>query len=201
MGTLFSSTNVGEKISFGGTGSKYNGDKSHPGYNQTFSGNSLNLILQKNHALPTDIDTDNIIARGASFDWSENYNILPVIEYNTYFIQEQVVGLHELGKGTLATFEVLRIGDSLPNAKTLPYDSEITMLEVVGDDHPAKGTVLNVFYGVRITGQSGGFNPNALASRHVNLSYRYRLPGKEYKALVNDAKYPGDVQGDVQLTQ
>jgi hypothetical protein len=197
MGDLFSRTNTGERLSFKNSGSKYLGDKKNPAYNQTFSGNSLNLILQKNHVLPTDIDADNLIARGASFDWSENYNILPVIEYNTYFVQEQVVGLHELGKGTLGTFEVLRVGDALPSAKTLAYESEITMLEVVGDDHPQKGTVLNVWYGVRVIGQSGAFNPQTLASRQVNLTYRYRLPGKEYKALVNDARYPGDVQGNI----
>lgn len=201
MPSLISSTNTGEHIDFGGTGSKYTGDKNHPNYNQTFSGSSLNLILQKNHLLPTDIDTDNIVARGASFEWSENYHMLPVLEYNTHFVQEQVTGLMEPGQGKLATFEVLRIGDALPNVKTLPFESEITMLEVVGDDHPQKGTVLNVFYGVRVTGQSGGFNPQSLAQRQVGLSYRYRLPGKEYKALVRDAKYPGDVQGGVTLVQ
>jgi hypothetical protein len=52
---------------------------------------------------------------------------------------------------------------------------------------------------MRIVGQSGGFNPTGLASRNISLSYRYRLPGKDYKALVRDAKYPGKVEANVSL--
>jgi hypothetical protein len=122
-GLLGFNTNQGEKIRFNGTGSKYIGDKNKPVYNQTWSGNSLNLILQKNHLLPIDIEPDNLIARGASFDWSENYNILAVLEYNTYFIQEQVLGIQDLGRGSINTFEILRIGDAMPSVKTLPYET------------------------------------------------------------------------------
>lgn len=62
MPSLFNQQDTGEYVSLNGVGSKYTGDKSHPNYNQTYSGSSLNLILQKNHLLPTDVDTDNMIA-------------------------------------------------------------------------------------------------------------------------------------------
>lgn len=190
---------TGEKVRFSNTGTKFTGEKNSNLYNRVWSGNSLNLIFQKNHLLPIDIDPQNIIARGANFDWQENYNILPVVEYNEYFIQEQVIGLQELGKGSVSTWEILRINDNLPSVKTLAHESEMTVLEVVGDQHPQRGLVLNVFYGVRIIGQSGGFSPTGLAGRNVSLTYRYRLPGKDYKALVKDAKYAGGVEANVPL--
>lgn len=194
---FFDST--GEKVTFSSTGTKYTGDKNANVYNRVWSGNSLNLVFQKNHLLPIDIDPHNLVARGANFDWSENYNILAVVEYNTYHIQEQVLGLQELGRGSVSTFEFLRLGDNMPNVKTLAHESEITVLEVVGDQHPQRGMVLNVFYGVRIVAQAGGFTPTSIASRNINITYRYRLPGKDYKALVKDAKYPGSVQPNVPL--
>ncbi len=191
--------NQGERITFSRLGTKYEGDRNAPLYNKTYSGNSLNMIFLKNHRLPTDIDPANFIGRGASFNWSETYNIMPVVEYNTYFIQEQVIGLQELGRGGLDTFEILHIGDNLPSVKTLAFESEITALEVVGEDHPQHGTVLNAFYGCLVTQQSGSFNPTALAQRSFSISYRYRLPGKDYKALVPSSNYPGNVKPGIPL--
>lgn len=187
-------TGGGERITFNRTGVKYTGSITNPVYNQVYSGNSLNLIIQKNRQLPIDVEPDNVIGRGASFDWNESYNILPVVEYNTYFIQEQVIGMQDLGRGSIGTFEILRIGDNLPTVKTLPHESEMTIFEQVGDDHPNKGMVLNVFFGCRFTGQSGGFNPTGIVGRNASLSYRYRLTGKDYKAISGSSPYPGGVE-------
>jgi len=182
------------RISFNRKAAAFLGDINNAHYNQSFAGNALKITITKNVALPSDVDFKNVVARGQNFDYSETYQILPVLEWDTYFIQEIVLGMQEMGTFSIAAMFTLRLNDSLPNVKSLPFESEMQALQTVGQDSPNHGEVLNSWWGCRFVGRSSSQTPNGIVMDNIRGVYRYRLPGKEWKLINPSAIYPGDTK-------
>jgi len=181
------------RISFNKKGTKYDGDIKNGIYNQSYAGNALSVLFTRTVAIPSDVDPKNIIARGQNFNWNETYQILPVLEWDTYFYQEIVLGMQDMGSFDVALMFTLRLNDSLPTVRTLAWETEMQILQNVGQDHPQAGLVLNVWYGGRFVGRGGTMSPNGLYMDSVRGIYRYRLSGKDWKYLNADSYYPGVV--------
>ena len=182
------------KITFNRQAAKYLGDKNANVYNQHYAGNSLKCTFLRGTPLPSDIDPKNLIARGSDFSFRESYQLLPVIEWNTYFVQELVMGMQEMGNFEVRALFSFRLNDSLPHVKVLAWELDNTILEAVGDEHPNAGMVLNAFYGQRFGTRGHAWTPTGLVSDNISGLYRYRLPGKEYRLKNPSSKYPGDVK-------
>lgn len=183
------------RYTFNKTGALYKGDPNATDYNCSYAGNAMKVLFTRTEAIITDITPSNLIARGQNFDYSENYQILPVMEWNTYFIQETVLGLQEMGTFNVQVNFTLRTNDSLPTVRTLPFEKEMVVYEMAGDDAPHSGMVVNVWFGARFVGRGGGQTVNGILMDSIRGIYRYRLTGKDWKLLApTDTYYPGDVQ-------
>jgi hypothetical protein len=182
------------RISFNKKGTKYTGDIGNGIYNQSYAGNALTVLFTRGVALASDVDPNNIIARGQNYNWNETYQILPVLEWDTYFYQEIVLGMQDMGSFDVSMMFTLRNNDSLPTVRTLAWETEMQMIQKVGVDHPLSGLVQNVWYGGRFIGRGGTMSPNGLYMDSVRGIYRYRLTGKDWKYVNSDAYYPGEVK-------
>lgn len=182
------------KISFERKAAHYEGDITAGVYNQTFAGNSLEVLFVRGTPLPSDVNPKNMIGRGADFSFRESYQILPVIEWNTYFVQELVLGMQEMGNFEVKAIFNLYLNDQLPSVRTLAWELDNTIIEAIGDDHANHGMVLNAFYGQRWGSRSHGWSPQGLVNENISGLYRYRLSGKEWKLRNASAIYPGEVR-------
>lgn len=179
--------------SFNRKAGKYTGKVDGVHYNQAWAGNALKVNFIRTVPLIVDLTPNDIIARGESYNYQENYTLLPVIEWDTYFIQEIVLGMQELGTFDVGVMFTLRTNDALPTVKTLPFEPEMLITQAVGQDSPNYGEVLNAWYGGRFVGRGSTMNPRGLLMDSIRGVYRYRLPGKEYKLLNPSSLYPGNV--------
>jgi hypothetical protein len=181
------------KITFNRKGSYYKGDINHPTYTKSFVGNALKVLFTRGVSLPSDVDPKNLVARGQNFNYQENYQILPVLEWDTYFIQELLLGMQEMGSFDCQAMYTLRLNDSLPTVKTLAWETELTLIQSAGQDTPTPGMVLNSWYGARFAGRGSTMSPNGIVMESLRGMYRYRLTGKDWKLMNPMAFYPGDV--------
>jgi hypothetical protein len=163
-------------------------------YNQRYSGNAPKILISRNIAIPSDVDPGNIIAQGRNMSWSEDYQITPVIEWDTYFSQESVIGMQGMGSWSIGSYYTLRLADSLPTIRSLPFEGEMQMIQQLGKEHPNSGIVLNAWFGVRITRQGSGQDVNGLMMQDVSGIFRYRMSPKEWKLQNPISLYPGDVK-------
>ena len=182
------------KISFERKAAHYEGDISSGVYNQSYSGNSLECLFVRGTPLPSDVNPKNMIGRGSNFSFRESYQLLPVLEWNTYFVQELVIGMQEMGSFEVAAIFNLAFNDQMPSVRTIAWELDNTIIEAVGDDHANHGLVLNAFYGQRWGSRSHGWSPSGLVSENMSGLYRYRLSGKEWKLRNSSAVYPGAVK-------
>lgn len=182
------------RVSFNQTGAKFVGDPNNDTYLKSFAGNALSVKFGRGISIPSDLTPDSLIARGQNYNYRESYQFHPVLEWDTYFIQEIVLGLQELGTFDVQTMFHLRLNDALPTVRTLPYETEMQIIQSVGRDHPQAGLVMNVWYGARFTGRGSGMSPTGLVIDNIPGVYRYRLTGKDWKLQNPDALYPGNVQ-------
>jgi len=181
------------RISFNRKGSQlqgYDPAKELPVYGQSYVGNALKILIARGTALTSDVDPRNIIARGQNFNYTENYQLLPVIEWDTYFIQELLLGMQEMGSFDCQAMFSLRLNDALPSVKTLAWETELTGIESVGQDHPQAGMVLNSFWGMRFSGNGSNLSPTGIVMISIRGMYRYRLTGKDWKMSNPKALYP-----------
>lgn len=181
------------RYTFNSTGSRYLGDKDDPIFNQAYAGNAMKVLFSRVFALPTDIDKRNIICRGQNMNWREQFQIMAVLEWDTYFSQESVIGMQDMGSGDVGTIFTLRINDSLPTVRSLPWEGEMIAVQSTGQDHPQAGLVTNAMYGLRFTNLGSGQSVNGLVSYSIGFSYRFRLTGKDWKLANPSAYYPGPV--------
>lgn len=182
------------RLTFNKKAAKYLGSPEDGHYNQSVAGNALKVTFAKNVPTPADISAGNVIARGQNFDYRENYQILPVVEWDTYFIQEIVLGMQELGTFGVQAMFSLRLNDAMPHVKTLPFESEMLIIQAYGRDSLNAGEVTNTWWGSRFSGRSSSQTPNGILMDNISGVYRYRLPGKEWKLANPSAVYPGNVQ-------
>lgn len=187
------------KITFDRKAAHFDGDISSGVYNQSYVGNALECLFVRGTPLPSDVNSKNMIGRGSDFSFRESYQIVPVIEWNTYFVQELVLGMQEMGNFEVKAVFNLAFNDQMPSVRTLAWELDNTIIEAVGDDHPNHGLVLNAFYGQRWGSRSHGWSPQGLVNDNVSGLYRYRLSGKEWKLRNVGAVYPGEVS-EVDLT-
>lgn len=185
---------MSKRITFSRTAGFYTGNKDAREYTQSYAGNALAVLFLRGTPLPSDLDPKNLIARGSDFSYRESYQLLPVIEWNTYFIQELVIGMQEMGNFEVRAVFNLRLNDALPSVKTLAWELDNTVLEHVGDEHPNSGIVVNAFYGQRFGSRGHAWTPTGLLTDTISGLYRYRLPGKEYKLKNPSSKYPAPVK-------
>lgn len=178
---------------FNRKGSKFNGNKDGFIYNQAYAGNSLTVNFGRGIGIPSDIDSKNIVSRGQNFNWRESFQIYPVLEWNTYFSQESVIGMQDMGSGDVGTFYTLRNMDSMPTVRTLPWENEMQAVQSTGVDHKQPGLVLNAWYGVRFVNLGSSQPLNGLATLNMGIIYRFRLSGKDWKLQNSNAYYPGEV--------
>lgn len=181
------------KIKFDRKAGHFNGDVGSGVYNQSYAGNALQCLFVRGTPLPSDVNPKNMIGRGADFSFRESYQLMPVIEWNTYFVQELILGMQEMGNFEVKAIFTLAYNDQMPTVKTLAWELDNTIIEAVGDDHPNHGMVLNAFYGQRWGSRSHGWSPQGLVNENISGLYRYRLPGKEWKLRNSSAIYPGEV--------
>lgn len=187
------------RISFNRKGTKYTGEISpekNPIYNQAYVGNAFKVLFQKNLALPSDVDAKNVIARGQNYNYQENYQLLPVMEWDVYFIQELLLGMQEMGSFDCSAMFTLRLNDSLPTVRTLAWEPDMTVIQSIGQDHPLYGLVTNAWYGARFSGRGSTMSPNGVIMENIRGMYRYRLAGKDW-ALMNPSTTPGVYSGKV----
>lgn len=182
------------RITFNRKGSKFTGDKDGGLYNRAHGGHSLSVLFSRTVSVASDVDSKNIIARGQNFNYSENYQIWPVFEWDTNFIQETVIGMQDMGSFDVQIMYTLRNNDSLPTVRTLPYESEMQIFQSKGQDQPEYGMVFNSWIGARFVGRGSGMSPNGIVMDSVRGIYRYRLTGKDFKLLNPATKYPGGVE-------
>lgn len=182
------------KIRFERKAAFYGGDIQAANYNNTYSGNALECLFVRGTPLPSDVNPKNMIGRGSDFSYRESYQIMPVIEWNTYFVQELVLGMQEMGSFEVKAIFNLYLNDQMPTVRTLAWELDNTIIEAIGDDHPQHGLVLNAFYGQRFGSRSHGWSPQGLVNENISGMYRYRLSGKEWKLRNAGSPYPGDVK-------
>ena len=178
---------------FSRTGSQFQGNKEGLIYNQAYGGNATVVNFSRGLAVPSDIDAKNIISRGQNFNWRESFQIYTVLEWDTYFSQESVIGMQDMGSGDVGTFYTLRNMDSLPTVRTLPWENEIQAVQSTGRDHRNPGMVLNYWVGVRIVNLGSSQPLNGLMSLNIGIVYRVRLSGKDWKLQNPTSNYPGNV--------
>jgi len=182
------------RYSFNQKGSLYKGKKDGYIYNQAYAGNAAKVLFGRGIGIPSDLDPNNIISRGQNYNWRENFQIYPVLEWDTYFSQESVIGMQDMGSGDVGTFYTLRNIDSLPAVRTLPFEAEIQAVQSLGQDHKQKGLVLNAWYGVRFINLGSSQPLNGLLTLNIGIIYRFRLNGKDWKLQTPTAYYPGNVE-------
>lgn len=121
-----------------------------------------------------------IVGAGSNFTWTDTFTLSGVDQYNQKFVDEVVFNRTELGAGTLAAFETVDLNDKLPTAKN-PVVGPYLILDMVGDDQPDAGKVINAFKNAFISTVSGGFGgaPGPVAE-NINVIYSRRLNRKEY---------------------
>jgi len=122
-----------------------------------------------------------VVGAGSNFTWTDTFTLSGIDEYNQMFVKEIIYNRMELGAGTLAAWETADLNDKLPTA-TNPVVGPYAILDVVGDDQPNAGVVLNAFENAYISTVSGGFGaaPGPVAE-NINVIYTNRLSGQEYK--------------------
>ena len=157
-------------------------------YGKSTSGVAMHVIIAKPTALGV-----NIVARGSNFSWSYNFEINPVEEYNTRFIQETVNGKMTLGSGTLATMLIMEINDKLPTYKDLSKDEELIIYHVSGEDEEVPNVVYQAFFGVKISGRSGSSGSTGLAMLNIPFVFRKHYTGSDYKLKNSASQYPAEV--------
>lgn len=180
-------------LTFNRKGVKSGADPNGQIYNQRYNGNSPKVLVSRNVAIPSDIDPSNIIAQGRNFNWSEDFQITPVLEWDTYFSQESVIGMQGMGTWSVGSYYNLRLADSMPTVRTLPFEGEMQIIEQLGREHRNSGIVMNAFFGVRITRNGSGQDVNGLMMWDISGIYRYRMNPKEWKLQNPISLYPGEV--------
>lgn len=143
--------------------------------NRSHSGSGLRVIIR-------DPNGSKVLGRGNNFSWQDTFGILEVDEWGVDGIDEFVPGKHR-GSGNLATLCIASINDSLPHRKNFVTLGPFTMQEVVADDRPNAGTILNQFEEVWFNVVGGSFAATGLAAQNVSFVYGKRTPGDEVQGV------------------
>jgi hypothetical protein len=168
-------------------------------YQKSYNGSALDVLILSS----SDPAAGSILARGQNFNYTRRFSISQVDEINTTHVQETNYGREELGNGTLATAFTLKNNDNLPSWEWIRSESELWILEVTGLDHPfpkiadaatTKPIVLHAFEGCRIVGDSGGTQVGQTKMMNIELVFRRRLSGAQYKKVVSTSVYLADVK-------
>lgn len=172
-------------------------------YQGGFNGTALKVIFVKGAVtVGSTVQPVDIAARGNNFNYSVATPVTQADEINTRVVKETNYGRQELGSGRIDVVFNLMANDALPNAKNLSELTEMTILEVTGDDHPltvidAQGVstpvVLNAFLGVRIVNQASGASVNQQKMLGVDVIFREHLSGAQWKLLNASSNYPAAV--------
>lgn len=190
---------MAERLSFSKKAAHFDGDIHSSIYNGSYNGGALKCTFVRGVPLASDLDSKNMIARGSDFSYRESYQILPVIEWNTRFVQEIVLGQMDLGSFDVRAVFSARFNDQMPHVKTIAYERDFTIIEEEAEDEANSGLVLNAFYGGLFQTRGHSWSPQGLAVDTISGVYRYRLAGKEYK-LKNPASLYFDAVHEVDLS-
>ncbi len=164
-------------------------------YQQGYNGTAQKVIFVKG----TELTAKNIAARGSGFSWQVATPVSQADEINSRIINETNYGRQELGTGTIDIVFNLQANDQMPTAQSLGSEGEMTIFEVTGDDHPMTSAELgavvqNVFLGARIVSQASSDVVNQQKMLNVNIIFRERLTGLQWKQLNSSANYPATVK-------
>ena len=168
-------------------------------YTSGYNGTALKVIFVKGEIIAgSPLNAANIAARGNNFNWAVSTPLTQADEINQTFVQETNYGRQELGTGRIDVVFNLRANDQMPTWDSIRTESEMTILEVTGDDHVGTidgiPTILNAFLGCRITNQSSATIVNQQKILSVDISFRQRLTGADFKKKVGDAfRYPASI--------
>ncbi len=168
-------------------------------YAHGYNGTALKVILIQGELEPGQkIQANNIVARGSNFNWSMATPTTQADEINTTFVQETNYGRTEVGTGRIQVVFNLAANDAMPTWESIRSLSELTILEVTGDDHPMTvngvPTILNAFLGVRIINQGSTTQVNQQKVLDVEVNFRQRLTGMDWKKLAGGSvNYPATV--------
>ena len=180
---------------------------------QSFNGSALNVLFLQ--STPAGLDKDEnkgadgkaiggydcvgngILARGTNFSYNRRFSHSETEELNTTFTKETNYGKEMVGSGRIQTIFTLKNNDALPSADSLRKASELTILEITGDDHSLNNAsldnpfvVLNAFIGCRIVGESSATQVSQTKMQDVEIIFRRKLSGAEWKAIIASANYP-----------
>lgn len=184
-----------ERLNFQKKAAKYLGDPEGGLYNtNTFTGHSLKCTFVRGTPMLSDLNSKDLIARGSDFSFREDYQILPVIEWNTNAIQEIGLGMMGLGSFDVTAMFSLRLNDQLPSARTIPFETEFTIYEERGQEQVDAGLIMNALYGGFFALRGHSWTPNALIIERLTGNYRWRERGKELKMKNPSAIYPGPAE-------
>jgi len=125
---------------------------------------------------------NKILGRGTNFNWQDSFEVNPVEEYGKNGIDEFVPGKMR-GSGSIGTLAIASINDSLPHRGNLISTGPFVVQEVVADDFPNAGTILNQFEEVWFTVHGGSFGPSGLAAKNASFVYGKRIPGAEVQGV------------------
>jgi len=147
----------------------------------------------------------SLIARGTGLQWSENYQLVPIMEWGKRHCLEIVKGAMPPGQLNFQSINFLHLNDTLPTVRNLVEKRELqAIVQIASHETPElRGLVIDVFVGVVIQGQQGNWNAQSLYLRNGNMLFRKRLNGLQWLELNPDlanqnedhAAYPATIGG------
>ena len=143
--------------------------------NRAHGGPGLQLIIY-------DSTGKKIIGRGSNFNWSDNFEIYPVEEWNATGINEFCPGKMR-GSGSIGSVFISGVQDNLPRRNNFVTAGPYHMQMIVGEGRPNAGTVLNEFKEVWMTVVGGQFGAAGLAAQNVSVLYGERVPGADVQGV------------------
>ncbi len=159
-------------------------------YSRAYSGADLVFMLLDG--------AQNLVARGVGVSWSDNNQIIPVMELGKRYATELVSGAMNPGQLQIQTVYFLKLDDNMGNHSNLILDKEYTAIVARGDECDPnliqKLDVLNFFKGVKIAANSANTASGQNYMRTVSFMYRKRITGIQYKAANAASKYPATSQ-------
>lgn len=130
-------------------------------------------------------DEFSLVARGTGMQWNEQYQMIPVMEWGQRHCLEISEGAMPPGQLVINAMNFLHLNDAMSTYRKLVQRKELqAIVQVAQHEKPEfRGLVIDVFQGVKISGQSGNWNAQTLYLRNANMIFRKRLTGLEWLAL------------------
>ncbi|GAB1348373.1 hypothetical protein MASR1M107_05850 [Ignavibacteriales bacterium] len=159
-------------------------------YHRSFAGADLIFDL-------VDPVAGSLIARGIGANWNDNAQQMPVMEWGERVATEIVTGAQNPGQIQITSIYFLGLNDNLGSYSNLRDDKEfIGMIRMSKQADPltvAALKVTDVFIGMKIANNSGGFSAQQMYMRNFALIYRKRITGAQWKKYNPSSPYPANI--------